>query len=177
MSSTALRTATPPLARHPVPACICSDLCGAAGAARSLAAAALFLGRSRILRSGGARSAAHRKPDSALHAFERTSTAGDGLSGAVVEARRLRAFGHPHRHASGRSILSAGLFPAGEERRQCRSRDRDHYLCTALYPVFFAQSSLAHLDLAAAGFTFWGLHAYVKDRGMGDGALVFARQP
>jgi hypothetical protein len=35
-------------------------------------------------------------------------------------------------------------------------------LCTALYPVFFAQSSLAHLDLAAAGLTFWGLRAYVK---------------
>src|SRR3989454_9392626 len=37
-------------------------------------------------------------------------------------------------------------------------------VCTALYPVFFAQSSLAHLDLAAAGLTFWGLHAYVEDR-------------
>src|SRR5207244_8572190 len=35
-------------------------------------------------------------------------------------------------------------------------------LCTALYPVFFAQSSLAHLDLAAAGLTFWGLRAYMK---------------
>ena len=35
-------------------------------------------------------------------------------------------------------------------------------LCTALYPVFFAQSSLAHLDLAAAGLTFWALSAYVE---------------
>jgi hypothetical protein len=35
-------------------------------------------------------------------------------------------------------------------------------LCTALYPVFFAQSSLAQVDLAAAGFTFWGLAAYVE---------------
>ncbi len=35
-------------------------------------------------------------------------------------------------------------------------------LCTALYPVFFAQSSLAHLDLAAAGLIFWGLSAYVN---------------
>ncbi len=33
-----------------------------------------------------------------------------------------------------------------------------------LYPVFFAQSSLAHLDLAAAGLTFWGLLAYFEDR-------------
>jgi 4-amino-4-deoxy-L-arabinose transferase-like glycosyltransferase len=37
-------------------------------------------------------------------------------------------------------------------------------LCIAVYPVFFAQSSLAHLDLAAAGLTFWGLLAYVEDR-------------
>ena len=39
-------------------------------------------------------------------------------------------------------------------------------LCTALYPVFFAQSSLAQVDLAAAGFTFWGLCAYLEDRPM-----------
>jgi hypothetical protein len=37
-------------------------------------------------------------------------------------------------------------------------------LCTALYPAFFAQSSLAQLDLAAAGLTFWGLCAYLEDR-------------
>ena len=36
--------------------------------------------------------------------------------------------------------------------------------CTALYPVFFSQSSLAHVDLAAAGLMFWGLLAYVEDR-------------
>ena len=36
-------------------------------------------------------------------------------------------------------------------------------LCTALYPVFFAQSSLAQVDLAAAGLTFWGLSAYADD--------------
>jgi hypothetical protein len=39
-------------------------------------------------------------------------------------------------------------------------------LCTALYPVFFAQSSLAHVDLAAAGLTSWGLSAYV------DGEII-----
>jgi hypothetical protein len=37
-------------------------------------------------------------------------------------------------------------------------------VCTALYPVCFAQSSLAHLDLAAAGLTIWGLRSYVADR-------------
>ena len=34
-------------------------------------------------------------------------------------------------------------------------------LCTALYPVFFAQSSLAQVDLCAAGLTFWALASYV----------------
>ncbi|HEY3975034.1 MAG TPA: glycosyltransferase [Candidatus Sulfotelmatobacter sp.] len=37
-------------------------------------------------------------------------------------------------------------------------------LCTALYPVFFAQSSFAQVDLAAAGLTFWGLVAYIEHR-------------
>jgi len=37
-------------------------------------------------------------------------------------------------------------------------------ICTGLYPVFFSQSSLAQVDLAAAGLTFWGLAAYLEDR-------------
>jgi hypothetical protein len=39
-------------------------------------------------------------------------------------------------------------------------------ICTALYPVFFAQSSLAQVDLAAAGLTFWALRAYLERRTM-----------
>jgi Dolichyl-phosphate-mannose-protein mannosyltransferase len=35
-------------------------------------------------------------------------------------------------------------------------------LCTALYPVFFVQSSLAQIDMVAAGLTFWALAAYVE---------------
>jgi hypothetical protein len=34
----------------------------------------------------------------------------------------------------------------------------------ALYPIFFTQSSLAQVDLPAAGFAFWGLLAYLEDR-------------
>ena len=33
---------------------------------------------------------------------------------------------------------------------------------TAAYPVFFAQSSLAHVDLPAAGLTFWALDAHFR---------------
>ncbi len=35
---------------------------------------------------------------------------------------------------------------------------------TALYPVFFSQSVMAHLDLAAAGLILWGLCFYMDDR-------------
>jgi hypothetical protein len=44
---------------------------------------------------------------------------------------------------------------------------------TALYPVFFSQSSLAHLDVAAAGLTFWALHAYAG-RKLGGAAIWFS---
>jgi hypothetical protein len=37
-------------------------------------------------------------------------------------------------------------------------------VCTALYPVFLTQSSLAHLDLAAAGLTLWGLRSYLDQQ-------------
>ncbi|HEY6252817.1 MAG TPA: glycosyltransferase family 39 protein [Candidatus Angelobacter sp.] len=37
-------------------------------------------------------------------------------------------------------------------------------LATALYPVFFVQSSLTHADLAAAAFTLWGIRMAVERR-------------
>lgn len=37
-------------------------------------------------------------------------------------------------------------------------------LCAGLYPVFFAQSSLAQVDLASAGLTLWALAAYLEER-------------
>jgi hypothetical protein len=44
-------------------------------------------------------------------------------------------------------------------------------LLTAVYPVFFAQSSLAHLDMMAAGLTMWGLLYYLE--GKRTGAIVW----
>ena len=35
-------------------------------------------------------------------------------------------------------------------------------ILVALYPVYFTQSSMAQVDLPAAGFTFWGLAAYIN---------------
>lgn len=37
----------------------------------------------------------------------------------------------------------------------------------AIYPVFFAQSSLAQVDLPAAGLIFWGLEAYFREKPVG----------
>jgi hypothetical protein len=44
---------------------------------------------------------------------------------------------------------------------------------TALYPVFFAQSTMAHVDLAAAGLTLWGLESHLAKR-WGAASVWFA---
>jgi 4-amino-4-deoxy-L-arabinose transferase-like glycosyltransferase len=44
-------------------------------------------------------------------------------------------------------------------------------VCTALYPVFFSQSAMAHLDLAAAGLILWGVSSYLADRRIA--AIIF----
>jgi len=36
-------------------------------------------------------------------------------------------------------------------------------LLTALYPIFFAQSTLAHADVFAAAFTLWGVALYLEE--------------
>ncbi|MEO8726295.1 MAG: glycosyltransferase family 39 protein [Acidobacteriaceae bacterium] len=47
--------------------------------------------------------------------------------------------------------------------------------CTALYPIWFAQSSLAHADLLAACFTLWGLAAYFhRDNSRWHAILLFS---
>ena len=45
-------------------------------------------------------------------------------------------------------------------------------LCTALYPVFFVQSSLVHLDIAAAAFGLWALAFYFEER-LASSSLMF----
>src|SRR6478736_8963744 len=37
-------------------------------------------------------------------------------------------------------------------------------VATAVYPIFFVQSSLTHADLMAAAFTLWGVRLYVEGR-------------
>ncbi|MFL6300418.1 MAG: ArnT family glycosyltransferase [Terriglobales bacterium] len=44
-------------------------------------------------------------------------------------------------------------------------------ICLALYPVWFAQSSLAQVDLAAAALCIWGLWAYLRKRPIATGVF------
>lgn len=45
-------------------------------------------------------------------------------------------------------------------------------ICTAVYPVFFAQSSLTQLDLPAAALSIWGLALYLEGRLWSCGILL-----
>jgi Dolichyl-phosphate-mannose-protein mannosyltransferase len=56
-----------------------------------------------------------------------------------------------------------GLFRLAESVSNCEVAVAST-ICTALYPVFFAQSSLAQVDLAAAGLTFWALRSHLERR-------------
>ena len=44
-------------------------------------------------------------------------------------------------------------------------------ICTALFPVFFSQSAMAHLDMTAACFMLWGLYYYLAERRIAAVAL------
>jgi hypothetical protein len=46
-------------------------------------------------------------------------------------------------------------------------------IATAVYPIFFVQSSLAHADLPAAAFTLWGIRLAVERR-LGPSQLAFS---
>ena len=49
-------------------------------------------------------------------------------------------------------------------------------LLTALYPVWFAQSTLAHADIFAAAFTLWGLSFYLPHIAENDRQLTEKKQ-
>jgi 4-amino-4-deoxy-L-arabinose transferase-like glycosyltransferase len=48
-------------------------------------------------------------------------------------------------------------------------------LLTAVYPVWFAQSTLAHADIFAAAFTLWGLYIYFTREAVEDPELPESR--
>ena len=57
----------------------------------------------------------------------------------------------------------AGLFRLAERVQNARVAVATVF-CTALYPVFFAQSTLAHLDMTVAALTIWALVFYFPPR-------------
>lgn len=79
-----------------------------------------------------------------------------------------RLFGFRVEVARAAMLLVAALALAGlfrlSERVANRAVAAGTVPTTALYPVFFAQSSLAQLDTAAAALTFWGLVLYLPPK-------------
>lgn len=47
-------------------------------------------------------------------------------------------------------------------------------LVTALYPIWFAQSTLAHADMFAAAAVLWGIYFYLRDRAGWGAAVCFS---
>jgi hypothetical protein len=68
-----------------------------------------------------------------------------------------------------------GLFRLAERVQNARVAVAT-VLCTALYPVFFAQSTLAHLDMMVAALTLWALVFYFPPRA-GETALYGEKMP
>jgi 4-amino-4-deoxy-L-arabinose transferase-like glycosyltransferase len=62
------------------------------------------------------------------------------------------------------ALALTGLFRLAERVANARVAAAT-VLCTALYPVFFAQSSLVHLDMMVAALAMWGLVFYLPPRG------------
>src|SRR3712207_3399321 len=69
------------------------------------------------------------------------------------------------------ALALVGLFRVAE-RAAGRRVAWATIVCTALYPVFFAQTTLAHLDMAAAAFTFWALDFYLPPGDLREGGVV-----
>lgn len=68
------------------------------------------------------------------------------------------------------ALALVGLFRVAE-RAAGRPVAWATIVCTALYPVFFAQTTLAHLDMAAAAFTFWALDFYLPSGDLREGRV------
>jgi 4-amino-4-deoxy-L-arabinose transferase-like glycosyltransferase len=83
-------------------------------------------------------------------------------------AWKLFGFGIPVARAAMLAVSAfalTGLFRLAERVQNARVAAAT-VLCTAVYPVFFAQSTLAHLDMAVAALTLWALVFYLPSRGV-----------
>ena len=127
------------------------------------AASALLLGRSRLLHPRGAGFLPHRLAHPALDDDQRTSAAAFACcwpAGGAYPASRSTA-------RAPSCAWSPRPSPCWESsgwraRLPVRSSPRSSRFLTALYPVWFAQSTLAHADIFAAVFTLWALSFYFE---------------
>ena len=85
------------------------------------------------------------------------------MAGAGLARLRILHSGHAHSHAGAERILAAGIVSTFANRPNLPVAWATTAL-VAIYPVYFTQSSMAQVDLPAAGFTFWALAAYIEDR-------------
>ena len=142
-----------------------SDLCGALRQPLHAAAAALLLGRGGLLHSRGMGFLSHRLADSHHDAVERASAAAQHLSCAVVEGFRLLSRSDARSRADGGVARSAWRLATGASRLRIMAPVAFWtVVLTALYPIWFAQSTLAHADIFAAACTMWGLVYALPDR-------------
>lgn len=77
-----------------------------------------------------------------------------------------RVFGYST-HVTRTAVLALSAFSLVGLFRLSRIAANPHIawattILVAVYPVYFTQSSMAQVDLPAAGFTFWGLAAYIN---------------
>ena len=78
------------------------------------------------------------------------------LPGAVVEVG-VHPGGHPDCHVPGDRHWAVGRIPSGMVLNGRIRVAATTTLLTAIYPIWFAQSTLAHADMFAAAATLWGL--------------------
>ena len=76
-------------------------------------------------------------------------------------------------------VAALGIFGVYRLGRRLTSRQvaAGAAAITAVYPVVFAQSSLAHADMMAFALTLWGLELYFSDQPPGGDKLHFAEEP
>ncbi len=83
-------------------------------------------------------------------------------------AAAWRLFGYSPVTTRAAVLVIAGFCLLAVYRLACAIANRDaavaSVFCTALYPVFFSQSAMAHLDLPATCLILWGLAFYLTGR-------------
>jgi hypothetical protein len=98
------------------------------------------------------------------HADQRASAAAQHLPGAVVEGFRLLSRGDARGSADGGGAGLLAVWRLAMRLVGVGSVAFWTVVLTGIYPIWFAQSTLAHADIFAAACTLWGLVYALPDR-------------